>query len=217
MDIAGKCGVPKLLFLGSSCIYPKHCQQPMKESMLMSGKLESTNSAYAMAKLAGVELAKAYRRQYGYHYFSVLPCNLYGQGDNYDLQTSHVIPALIRKIVEAKKADEDYVEIWGTGNVQREFMHVDDLADACIFLMESYGGLEPVNVGTGEEITISKLALLIANLVEYKGKFVYDTNKPDGVAKKLLDCSKLKAMGWEHTIPLVKGLQQVISLQYKIN
>lgn len=217
MHSAAKVGVPKLLFLGSSCIYPRACPQPMKEGHLMTGQLESTNKPYAMAKLAGMELAKAYSKQHGLHYFSVLPCNLYGQGDTYDAFNSHVIPALILKVLEAKASEEDFVEIWGTGNVRREFMHVDDLADACIFLMDYYNSVQPVNIGTGEEITISKLALMIAHICNYKGQFMYDTNKPDGVERKLLDSSKIHAMGWKHSIGLEKGLRQVISLQSNRN
>lgn len=207
--------VDRLIFLGSSCIYPRMASQPMNPHHLMSGKLEKTNSAYAMAKLAGIELVNAYRTQYGRSWFSVLPTNLYGPGDNYDLKTSHVVPALIRKIWEAHENQEQYVEIWGTGTVLREFMHVDDMADACVFLMESkYDNSVPVNIGTGSDISISNLAKLIAEIIGYNGNFMYNTSMPDGVTRKLLDVSVLHGLGWKHSIPLARGLEQTITLQY---
>jgi GDP-L-fucose synthase len=207
-------GVDKLMFLGSSCIYPRNCKQPMKEEYLFSGVLESTNKAYAVAKLTGIELCKSYNKQYGTNYISVIPTNLYGQGDNYDLNNSHVIPALIRKIWEAKSMGEDFVEIWGTGNPKREFMHVDDLADACCYIMKHYDDNEPINVGSGEECTIAELAMKISKIINYKGSFIFDSNKPDGVERKLMDSSKLKKLGWSSTIALDKGLKQTIDIRY---
>jgi GDP-L-fucose synthase len=215
MKSAHRHDVSRLLFLGSSCIYPKMASQPLNPNHLMSGKLEKTNSAYAMAKLSGIELVNSYRQQYGRKWFSVLPTNLYGPGDNYDLKTSHVAAALIRKISEAHQQQEEYVEIWGTGTPNREFMHVDDMADACVFLMESdYDSSLPVNIGTGMDISITNLAKLIAEIIGYKGSFMYNTSMPDGVKRKLLDVSVLREMGWIHNIPLAKGLEQTITLHY---
>ena len=207
-------GVDQLMFLGSSCIYPKNCTQPMKEEYLFTGKLESTNKAYAVAKLTGIELCKSYNKQYGTNYISVIPTNLYGEGDNYDLNNSHVIPALIRKIYEAKLLGEDFVEIWGTGSPMREFMHVDDLADACCYLMKHYDDSEPINVGSGEECTIAELAIKISKIINYKGSFIFDSSKPDGVMRKLMDSSKLKKLGWSPSITLDKGLKQTIDIRY---
>jgi GDP-L-fucose synthase len=207
--------VDRLIFLGSSCIYPRMATQPMNPNHLMSGKLEKTNSAYAMAKLAGIEMVNAYRSQYGRKWFSVLPTNLYGPGDNYDLKSSHVVAAMIRKIWEAKQSEDEYVEIWGTGTPLREFMHVDDMADACVFLMESkYDSSVPVNIGTGTDISITNLAKLIADICDYKGSFMYNTSMPDGMMRKLLDVSVLHSMGWKHNIPLARGLEQTITLHY---
>jgi len=207
--------VDRLIFLGSSCIYPRMATQPMNPNHLMSGKLEKTNSAYAMAKLAGIEMVNAYRSQYGRKWFSVLPTNLYGPGDNYDLKSSHVVAAMIRKIWEAKQSEDEYVEIWGTGTPLREFMHVDDMADACVFLMESkYDSSVPVNIGTGTDISITNLAKLIADICDYKGSFMYNTSMPDGMMRKLLDVSVLHSMGWKHNIPLARGLEQTITLYY---
>jgi len=207
--------VDRLIFLGSSCIYPRMATQPMNPNHLMSGKLEKTNSAYAMAKLAGIEMVNAYRSQYGRKWFSVLPTNLYGPGDNYDLKSSHVVAAMIRKIWEAKQSEDEYVEIWGTGTPLREFMHVDDMADACVFLMESkYDSPVPVNIGTGTDISITNLAKLIAEICDYKGSFMYNTSMPDGMMRKLLDVSVLHSMGWKHNIPLARGLEQTITLHY---
>ncbi len=203
-------GVKKLLFLGSSCIYPKMCPQPIKEEYLLSGYLESTNEPYAIAKIAGLKLCESYRRQYGVDMISAMPTNLYGPNDNYDLNNSHVLPALIRKFHEAKANNKPEVEIWGTGSPKREFLHVDDLADACVFLMESYSGDQHVNVGTGEDISIKELAELVMELTGYKGKLVFNTDKPDGTPRKLLDVSKLNGLGWKHRINLKEGVKMVI-------
>jgi GDP-L-fucose synthase len=202
-------GVQKLLFLGSSCIYPRLAPQPLKEEYLLSGLLEPTNEPYAIAKIAGIKLCEAYRDQYGCHFISVMPTNLYGYNDNYDLQSSHVLPALIRKFHEAKENGAPQVAIWGTGTPRREFMHADDLADACIYLMEHYNEKSPVNIGTGEDISILQLAELISDLVGYKGRIVLDATKPNGTPRKILDVSKLHALGWRHKISLKEGLRQV--------
>lgn len=206
---AYKSGVQKLLFLGSSCIYPKLAPQPLKEEYLLSGMLESSNEPYAIAKIAGIKLCEAYRDQYGCNFISAMPTNLYGLNDNYDLQSSHVLPALIRKFHEAKERDESQVVIWGTGSPLREFMHADDVADACVHLMKHYNGKTPVNVGIGEDISIIQLAELIKNLVGFKGRIVLDATKPDGTPRKILDVSKLHALGWRHKISLQEGLRQV--------
>jgi len=202
--------VKKLLFLGSSCIYPKLAPQPLKEETLLSGFLEETNEPYAIAKIAGIKLCENYRRQYGCDFISAMPTNLYGPNDNYDLKNSHVIPALIRKFREAKEANAPEVEVWGTGTPLREFMHVDDLADACFFLIENYSGLQFVNIGTGVEITIKGLAELISDIVGYKGKIKFDSTKPDGTPRKLMDVSSLRNMGWTARTDLRKGLENVI-------
>jgi GDP-L-fucose synthase len=203
-------GVKKLLFLGSSCIYPKMAPQPLKEEYLLSGYLEETNEPYAIAKIAGIKLCENYRRQYGCDFISAMPTNLYGPNDNYDLNTSHVIPALIRKFVEAKKNNLHEVQIWGTGSPLREFLHVDDLADACLFLMKGYSDQEFVNVGSGEEISIKQLALLIKLLVNYEGQLSFDASKPDGTPRKLMDGAKLHSANWSRKIPLERGLLSAI-------
>ncbi len=208
---AHKYGVKKLLFLGSSCIYPRGAQQPMKEDALLEGALEPTNDAYAIAKIAGIYLCRSYRQQYGSNFISVMPTNLYGPGDNFDLESSHVIPALIAKFVKAKNEGSSSVNIWGTGKPRREFLHVDDLADACIFLMESYQDAELVNIGTGVDITIEQLAKSIAEKVGFTGALRFDTSKPDGTPRKLLDVSRLHQLGWRHQIQLDEGLSSTIS------
>ncbi|MBG15036.1 MAG: GDP-fucose synthetase [Crocinitomicaceae bacterium] len=202
-------GVDKVLFLGSSCIYPKFARQPISESELLSGSLESTNDAYAIAKIAGIKMCQSYREQHGFNCISVMPTNLYGPNDNYDLKNSHVLPALIRKFHEAKINKLPSVEVWGSGNPKREFLHVDDLADACLFLMNKYNSSEIINVGTGQDLSINELALLIKKVTGYKGEISYNTNKPDGTPRKLLDVSKLQALGWEHKINLLKGVNSV--------
>ena len=202
-------GVDKVLFLGSSCIYPKFAHQPISESELLSGSLESTNDAYAIAKIAGIKMCQSYREQHGFNCISVMPTNLYGPNDNYDLKNSHVLPALIRKFHEAKINKLPFVEVWGSGNPKREFLHVDDLADACLFLMNKYNSSEIINVGTGQDLSINELALLIKKVTGYKGEISYNTNKPDGTPRKLLDVSKLQALGWEHKINLLKGVNSV--------
>ena len=202
-------GVNKVLFLGSSCIYPKFAHQPISESELLSGSLESTNDAYAIAKIAGIKMCQSYREQHGFNCISVMPTNLYGPNDNYDLNNSHVLPALIRKFHEAKINNLPSVEVWGSGNPKREFLHVDDLADACLFLMNKYNSSEIINVGTGQDLSINELALLIKKVTGYKGEISYNTNKPDGTPRKLLDVSKLQALGWEHKINLLKGVNSV--------
>ncbi len=201
-------GVKKLLFLGSSCIYPKNCPQPMKEEYLLSGYLEPTNEPYAVAKIAGIKTCQSYNRQYGTNYISVMPTNLYGPGDNYDLQNSHVLPALIRKFHAAHIENRPYVEIWGTGAPKREFLHVDDLADACLFLMQKYNDNGIVNIGTGEDLSIKELALLVKDIVGYKGELRFDTSKPDGMLKKLLDITKLSDMGWKAKVGLAEGIKR---------
>jgi GDP-L-fucose synthase len=202
-------GVKKLLFLGSSCIYPKNAPQPLKEEALLTGILEPTNEPYAIAKIAGIKLCEAYRSQYGCNYISAMPTNLYGPNDNYDLQGSHVLPALIRKFHEAKKANANEVIIWGSGTPLREFMHVDDLADACAYLIENYDDPGFINVGSGEEISILNLARLIKDIVGFDGSIIYDASKPDGTPRKLMDNTRLTQMGWKSTIPLELGIREV--------
>jgi len=199
-------GVKKLLFLGSSCIYPKFAPQPIKEEYLLSGYLEPTNEAYAIAKIAGLKMCQYFNQQYGTNYISVMPTNLYGPNDNFDLESSHVLPALIRKFHEAKVNNKPYVEVWGTGSPRREFLYVDDLADACVFLMEEYNGNDVINIGTGEDITIRELAELIKRIVGYNGEIKFDTSKPDGTPRKLLDVSKLRKLGWRHKVSLEEGI-----------
>jgi GDP-L-fucose synthase len=203
--------VKKLLFLGSSCIYPKMAPQPLKEESLLSGFLEPTNEPYAIAKIAGIKLCENYHRQYGRDFISVMPTNLYGPNDNYDLANSHVIPALIRKFHEAKVSRLPTVEVWGSGKPLREFMHVDDLAEACLFLMMNYRGRDFVNVGSGEELSVRDLAYLIRDIVGIQAEIVFDVSKPDGTPRKLMDSSKLRALGWTSKIPLAKGLASVYS------
>lgn len=205
---AHKYGVKKLLFLGSSCIYPKFAPQPMQEEHLLSGELEPTNEPYAIAKIAGIKLCEAYRRQYGADFISVMPTNLYGPGDNFDLQTSHVLPALVRKFHEAKERGEPNVEVWGTGEPRREFLYVDDLADACLFLMNNYSGDEIINVGVGEDVSIRELAEIVQEAVGYEGGIVHDTSKPDGAPRKLLDVSRLHALGWQAETSLEEGIER---------
>lgn len=202
-------GVKKLMFLGSSCIYPKLAPQPLKEEYLLTGLLEPTNEPYAIAKIAGIKMCDAYRSQYGCDFISVMPTNLYGPNDNYDLQNAHVLPSLVRKFHEAKINNAPEVSIWGTGSPKREFLHADDLADACVFLMNTYSDEGLVNIGTGEDISISDLALLIKEVVGYEGSIVYDHTKPDGTPRKLMDVSKLNQLGWKYTLPLKKGLELV--------
>lgn len=206
-------GVKKLLFLGSSCIYPKLAPQPLKEEYLLSGYLEETNEPYAIAKIAGIKLCENYRRQYGCDFISAMPTNLYGPNDNYDLKNSHVIPALIRKFYEAKKNGLSQVEVWGTGTPLREFLHSDDLADACLFLMNNYSGEEFVNVGTGVDQSIAEIAQLIGKIFDYRGKIFFDTSKPDGTPRKLMSVSKITQMGWKPSIPLEAGLRNIIRTQ----
>jgi len=202
-------GVEKLLFLGSSCIYPKNAPQPLKEESLLTGLLEPTNEPYAIAKIAGIKLCEAYRSQYGCNFISAMPTNLYGPNDNYDLQGSHVMPALIRKFHEAKKNGNPEVVIWGSGQPLREFMHVDDLAEASVFLMENYNEAGFINVGSGDEITILELAQLIKKIVGYEGTIIHDSSKPDGTPRKLMDNSRLTALGWRSTITLEEGIREV--------
>ena len=206
MHAAHCSGVKKLLFLGSSCIYPRLCPQPIREEYLMTGPLEPTNEPYAMAKLAGISLCNAYRRQYGCNFISVMPTNLYGPGDNFDLENSHVLPALMRKFHEAKLKRQDSVTIWGSGTPRREFLFVDDLAEACVFLMQQYNEAGIVNIGTGQDLTIAELAAMLADTVGYKGELVYDRTKPDGTPQKLLDVSKISALGWQGSTDLRQGL-----------
>lgn len=214
-------GAKKLLFLGSSCIYPKLAPQPLNEASLLTGKLEPTNEPYAVAKIAGIKMCDAYRAQYGCNFISVMPTNLYGPNDNYDLEKSHVLPALLRKFYEAKINDEPSVTIWGTGTPRREFMHVDDLADACFFMMKNYDEPGFVNIGTGSDISISELAFLIKKIVGYEGEIKNDLSKPDGTPRKLTDVSKLNRIGWKSSIELEEGIRLVFEdfkkLYQKIN
>ncbi|WP_159476940.1 GDP-L-fucose synthase [Dyadobacter sp. 3J3] len=199
-------GVTKLMFLGSSCIYPKMATQPLREDYLLTGLLEETNEPYAIAKIAGIKLCEAYHDQYGSNFISVMPTNLYGYGDNYDLKNSHVLPALIRKFHEAKEENKPFVEAWGTGSPKREFLFADDLAEACLFLMETYNGRELVNIGTGEDLAIKELTELVAKTTGFEGEIKWDTTKPDGTPRKLMDVSKLHSLGWKHTIELPEGV-----------
>jgi len=203
---AWKTGVRKMLFLGSSCIYPKMAPQPLKEEYLLTGPLEYTNEPYAIAKIAGIKLCEAFRDQYGCDFISVMPTNLYGPGDNYHPEYSHVLPALIRRFHEAKISNAAFVTIWGSGKPKREFLYADDLAEACFFLMENYSGKEIVNIGTGEDISIGELAELIATLIGYKGEIRYDSSKPDGTPRKLMDVSRIHEMGWKHSTSLKQGI-----------
>jgi len=198
--------VKKLMFLGSSCIYPKMAPQPLREDYLLTGLLEETNEPYAIAKIAGIKLCEAYHDQYGSNFISVMPTNLYGYGDNYDLNNSHVLPALIRKFHQAKEENKQFVEAWGTGSPKREFLFADDLAEACLFLMENYNGRELVNIGTGEDLAIKELTELVAKTTGFEGEIKWDTTKPDGTPRKLMDVSKLHNLGWKHTIELPEGV-----------
>ncbi len=204
-------GVEKLLFLGSSCIYPKLAPQPLIENALLTGELESTNEPYAIAKIAGIKLCESYRDQYGSNFISAMPTNLYGPNDNYDLNNSHVLPALIRKFHEGKINQQPSVEVWGSGSPLREFLHVDDLADACYFLMQHYNEKEFVNVGTGEDLSIRSLAEMIQEIVGYPGEIVWNTSKPDGTPRKLMNVSKIESLGWKHRINLRNGIESVYS------
>jgi GDP-L-fucose synthase len=208
IEASRRTGVAKLLFLGSSCIYPRLAPQPMPESCLLTGPLEPTNEWYAIAKIAGLKLCQAYRRQHGCDFVSVMPTNLYGPNDNFDLLSSHVLPALLAKIDGAAREGRDAVEIWGSGRPRREFLHVDDLADAVIFLMKTWSDEEPINIGTGTDVTIAELAELIADITDFKGKFIFDPSKPDGTPRKLLDVSKLTVLDWHPRITLEAGIRQ---------
>ena len=209
-------GVEKLLFLASSCIYPKFAPQPIKEGYLLTGLLEPTNEPYAIAKIAGVKMCENYNRQYGCNFISVMPTNLYGPNDNYNLQTAHVLPALLRKFHEAKVNIQDSVEVWGTGTPKREFLHVDDLAKACLHLMDTYQGNVSVNIGTGEDLSIKDLALKIKEIVGYKGEIRWNTSKPDGTPRKLLDVSLIHSLGWQHEIELMEGIKRVYNQKFSI-
>jgi GDP-L-fucose synthase len=206
IDAAYRNNVKKLLFLGSTCIYPKLAPQPLKEEYLLTGELEPTNEPYAIAKIAGIKMCESYNRQYGTKYISVMPTNLYGENDNFDLHTSHVLPALIRKFHEAKENNQPFVEVWGTGTPKREFLYSDDLADACVYLMDHYEGNEIVNIGVGEDLEIKELAYKIKEVVGYEGELHFDTSKPDGTPRKLVDVTKLHSFGWKATTSLDKGL-----------
>jgi GDP-L-fucose synthase len=206
IDAAYRNGVEKLLFLGSSCIYPKHAPQPIPEEALMTGALEPTNEAYAIAKIAGITLVQSYRKQYGANFIAAMPTNLYGPGDDFDLHSGHVVPALIRKVHEAMQRKDREVVIWGTGQPRREFLHVDDCADACVHLMKTYVGQDPVNVGSGKDMTIAELAALICEVIGFDGTINHDLEKPDGTPQKLLNVEKLKGLGWTASIPLRQGL-----------
>jgi GDP-L-fucose synthase len=208
IDAAYRSGVKKLMFLGSSCIYPKLAPQPLKEEYLLTGLLEPTNEPYAIAKIAGIKMCDAYRSQYGCHFISVMPTNLYGPNDNYDLNSSHVLPALIRKFHEATVNGDPVVTLWGSGKPRREFLHADDLADACVFLMQEYSEPGLVNIGVGEDIEIKELALLISRIAGYTGRIVHDLDKPDGTPRKLMDVSKLHGLGWKASISLEDGLRR---------
>jgi GDP-L-fucose synthase len=200
-------GAKKLLYLGSSCIYPRHATQPMKEEELLCGPLEPTNEAYAIAKIAGIKLCQSYRKQYGSDFISAMPTNLYGPNDNFDLNSSHVLPAMIRKFHDAREAGRDEVTVWGTGSPRREFLHVDDLADACVFLMQHYDEASHINVGTGEDVSIKELAEMVRRIVHPDATIIWDTTKPDGTPRKLLDVSRLHALGWRHRIALGEGIE----------
>jgi GDP-L-fucose synthase len=209
-----KNGVKKLLFLGSSCIYPKNAQQPIKEEYLLSGYLEPTNDAYAIAKIAGLKMCQSYHKQYGCHFISAMPTNLYGPGDNYDLKSSHVLPALLRKFHDAKANKEPTVTVWGTGNPRREFLHSDDAASACYFLMQHYDEPGIVNVGTGKDISIAEMAMMIKKITGYEGQLVFDTSMPDGTFQKLLDVSKINSLGWKAQIGFEEGVRKTYEQQF---
>ena len=205
-----QCGVRKLLFLGSSCIYPKLCPQPIREEYLLSGPLEETNDAYAIAKIAGIKMCQSYNEQYGTNYISVMPTNLYGPNDNFNTEHSHVLPAFIRKFHDAKTGGLSSITLWGTGSAKREFLHVDDLADALVFLMNMYDGSSIVNIGTGEDLSIRELAELVKECIGFTGTIAWDASKPDGTPRKLLDVSKLRSLGWKHQRELVEGIRQTV-------
>ncbi len=207
IDNAYKNNVKKLLFLGSSCIYPKNSTQPIKEEYLLTGELEPTNKAYAVAKIAGIVLCQSYVKQYGANFISVMPTNLYGENDNFDLQNSHVLPAMIRKFDEAIKNNLSEVVLWGTGAPRREFLHVDDLANACVFLMDNYNSPEIINIGTGVDLSILELANMVKEIVGYKGSIIWDSTKPDGTPRKLLDVTKIETLGWKHSLELKEGIK----------
>lgn len=209
-------GVKKLLFLGSSCIYPRMAPQPIREEYLLTGPLEPTNEPYAIAKIAGIKMCDAYRSQYGCNFISVMPTNLYGPNDNYDLNTAHVLPALLRKFHEAKRNDQKEVTVWGSGMPRREFLHVDDMADACVFLMKKYNEPGHINIGTGEDISIKELAEMIREITGYKGNIVFDTSKPDGTPRKLLDVTKLAGLGWKAATTLRDGIEKVYKEKFLI-
>jgi GDP-L-fucose synthase len=213
---AYKSAVQKLMFLGSSCIYPKMAPQPLKEEYLLTGLLEPTNEPYAIAKIAGIKMCDAYRSQYGCHFISVMPTNLYGFNDNYDLQNSHVLPALLRKFHEAKTNNDAHVTLWGTGTPLREFLHADDMADACVYLMQQYDEEGLVNIGVGHDISIKNLALMIKDMVGFEGEIVWDTTKPDGTPRKLMDVSKLNSMGWQAKISLEEGIKAVYAAAFSM-
>lgn len=217
IDSAYRCRVKKLLFLGSCCSYPKMCPQPMKEEYLLSGYLEPTNEAYATAKIAGIKMCQAYNKQYKTEFLSVIPANLYGVNDNFDLQGSHVLPALIRKFHEAKTAKNESVVIWGSGSPKREFLYIDDFADACLFLMKNYNDIEIINVGSGIDISISKLSSMIKDITGFKGKIIYDKTKPDGMPRKLLDVTKINSLGWKSKIDIKNGLKLTYEYFKSIN
>lgn len=202
--------VEKLLFLGSSCIYPKFASQPIKEEYLLTGALEPTNEAYAIAKISGLKMCEFYKKQYGCNFISAMPTNLYGINDNFNLQNSHVLPALLRKFIEAKQNNASEVVVWGSGTPMREFLFVDDLAEACVFLMQNYNGVETVNIGTGEDITIKELAETIKKIVGFEGNLIFDTTKPDGTPRKLLDVSKIHTLGWKHKASLEQGIEKTL-------
>ena len=210
MDAAHEAKVEKFVFLGSSCIYPRNCAQPIKEDYLLTGELEQTNSAYAIAKIAGIELIKSYRKEYGYSWISVMPTNLYGPNDNFDLENSHVLPALIRKFVEAKRNNSSEVVLWGSGNPLREFLHVDDLAKAVLVCLEKYDDSQQINIGSGDEISIKNLGQKIANLTGFTGKVVWDSNRPDGTPRKVLDSTKINKLGWKAAITLDQGIAATV-------
>ena len=210
MDAAHEAKVEKFVFLGSSCIYPRNCAQPIKEDYLLTGELEQTNSAYAVAKIAGIELIKSYRKEYGHTWISVMPTNLYGPNDNFDLENSHVLPALIRKFVEAKRDNSSEVVLWGSGTPLREFLHVDDLAKAILICLEKYDDAQQINIGSGDEISIKDLGQKIANLTGFTGKVVWDANRPDGTPRKVLDSTKINKLGWKRAITLDQGIASTV-------
>jgi GDP-L-fucose synthase len=206
MDGSHAAGIEKLLFLGSSCVYPKFAQQPIKEEYLLTGELESSNEAYALAKISGLKLVQAYRKQYGHKWISAMPANMYGPGDNFDLENSHVLPALIRKFHDAKQQNDENVTLWGTGSPKREFLHADDLGTACVFLLENYDSDVPINIGTGKDISIAELASLIQEIVGFEGGIIWDSSKPDGTPRKLLDVSRIRNLGWAPETELRSGI-----------